>query len=217
MISFSWRSKSVIPAGFVFLTLAFIFAACGGQSAPAATFTPRPTPEPFATILPTSTPTAAPTTTPQPTPRPTPAPTATPQPTTSPTPAPTAAPTPGPTPEPTATSRPSPTPTQTEIPIRTPNPTQTPVSQIPPHLSGVTVTIDGEPAPDGTLVTAWIDEQQVASSTVADGFAVIIIRGDASFIGKIISFEIGSLVAVETDTWEQGGHVNPEIRISAFR
>jgi len=81
----------------------------------------------------------------------------------------------------------------------------------------VTVTINGELAPDGTSVTAWIEGQQVASSTVAGGFAVIIIPGDASFIGKTISFKIGSLSAVETDTWEQGGHVDAEFRISALR
>ena len=87
--------------------------------------------------------------------------------------------------------------------------------QIPPHLSAVTANVDGAPASDGTVVTAWIDGNQVASGEVTDGVAILIISGDASFTGKTISFKIGDFDAAETDTWEQGGHVNPEITISA--
>ncbi|MCH7713648.1 MAG: hypothetical protein IIC99_08505 [Chloroflexi bacterium] len=87
--------------------------------------------------------------------------------------------------------------------------------QIPPHLSAVTANVDGAPASNGTVVTAWIDGNQVASGEVTDGVAILIISGDASFTGKTISFKIGNFDAAETDTWEQGGHVNPEITISA--
>ena len=101
----------------------------------------------------------------------------------------------------------------------TPRPaTPTPAtrSQIPPHLSAVIANVDGAPATIGSEVTAWMDGQQVASGTVKDGVAIIVIFGDQSFIGKTIYFKIGTLNAVETDFWEQGGHVNPELRISAF-
>jgi hypothetical protein len=87
--------------------------------------------------------------------------------------------------------------------------------QIPPHLTAITASVDGAPASDGTVVTAWIDGNEVGSGIVADGVAVLVISGDASFTGKTISFKVGNLDAKETDTWEQGGHVNPELTISA--
>ena len=87
--------------------------------------------------------------------------------------------------------------------------------QIPPHLTAITASVDGAPASDGTVITAWIDGNEVGSGVVADGTAVLVISGDASFTGKTISFKVGNLDAKETDTWEQGGHVNPELTISA--
>ncbi|PKB63459.1 MAG: hypothetical protein BZY80_07240 [SAR202 cluster bacterium Io17-Chloro-G2] len=87
--------------------------------------------------------------------------------------------------------------------------------QIPPHLSAITANVDGAPASNGTVVTAWIDGNEVGSGEVTDGVAILIISGDASFTGKTISFKIGDFDAAETDTWEQGGHVNPELTISA--
>jgi len=87
--------------------------------------------------------------------------------------------------------------------------------QIPPHLTAITASVDGAPASDGTVITAWIDGNEVGSGVVADGTAVLVISGNASFTGKTISFKVGNLDAKETDTWEQGGHVNPELTISA--
>ena len=91
--------------------------------------------------------------------------------------------------------------------------------QIPPHLSAVTANVDGAPASNGTVVTAWIDGSEVGSGVVTDdvtaGLAILVISGDASFTGKTISFKIGDLDAKENDTWEQGGHQNPELTISA--
>jgi len=84
-----------------------------------------------------------------------------------------------------------------------------------PHLTAVTANVDGAPAPDGTVVTAWIDGEQVASGTVEGGMAVLVIPGDSSTAGKTINFKIGDQDAAETDTWEQGGHVDPELTISA--
>ena len=85
-----------------------------------------------------------------------------------------------------------------------------------PHLSAVTANVDGAPAPDGTVVSAWIDGEQVGSGTVDGGVAVLLIeQGDSSFAGKTINFKIGDLDAAETDTWEEGGHVDPELTISA--
>ena len=87
--------------------------------------------------------------------------------------------------------------------------------QLPPHISAISATVDGEAAADGIEVTAWIDGEQVASATVANGVAVIVISGDASFSGKTISFKVGGVDATETDTWEQGGHLDAELSITA--
>ena len=87
---------------------------------------------------------------------------------------------------------------------------------VPPHISAVSATMDGEAAADGTEITAWIDGEQVAAGTMGNGVAVIEIPGDASFTGKTISFKVGGLDAAETDTWEQGGHLDPELSITAM-
>ena len=96
-------------------------------------------------------------------------------------------------------------------------PATTGVSQIPPHLSKLVVSIDGSPAADGIEITVWMEGQQVGSATTSGGIAIIRIDGDASFIGKEISFKIGNMDAAEKDAWELGGHVDKEFRISASR
>ena len=111
-----------------------------------------------------------PTSTPEPTATPVPEPTATPipQPTATPAPEPTATPTPAPTPVP-------PTPAPTPTPVATAAPT--PVSSatdgaperndaVPPHIIVGIASIDGTPAPAGTVVTAHAGELEVASSAV---------------------------------------------------
>ena len=67
--------------------------------------------------------------------------------------------------------------------------------QIPPHLSAVTANVDGAPASNGAVVTAWIDGKQVGSGEVTGGVAILVINGDASFTGKTISFQIDGLDA----------------------
>ena len=99
---------------------------------------------------------------------------------------------------------------------------------VPPHLSRLLVSIDGLPAPDGTVVTAWMDAAAVATAVTANGAAYMRIEGDGSDSGKAISFTIGVLVggvpgglmedlaAAEVDFWEQGGHVDKDFVISAY-
>ena len=75
------------------------------------------------------------------------------------------------------------------------------------------MSIDGLPAPDGTVVTAWMDDALAATALTAGGAAIIRIAGDGSDGGKAISFRIQVLTgggiedldAVEVDIWEQGG------------
>ena len=95
---------------------------------------------------------------------------------------------------------------------------------VPPHISRLLVSIDGLPAPDGTVVTAWMDGRQVATAVTASGAAYIRIEGDGSDSGRIISFSIGVLTggvieeldAIEADFWEQGGHVDKNFSISVY-
>ena len=99
---------------------------------------------------------------------------------------------------------------------------------VPPHLSRLLVSIDGLPAPDGTVVTAWMDAAAVATAVTANGAAYMRIEGDDSDSGKAISFTIGVLVggvpgglmedlaAAEVDFWEQGGHLDKNFVISAY-
>ena len=88
------------------------------------------------------------------------------------------------------------------------------------HLSRLLVSIDGLPAPDGTVVTARMDGRQVATALTASGAAFIRIEGDGSTAGKAISFRISSLIGdlptTEVDFWEQGGHVDKNFAVSVY-
>jgi hypothetical protein len=86
---------------------------------------------------------------------------------------------------------------------------------VPPHVSKLVVSVDGNPAADGTEVTVWMNGTvQVASVTTSGGKAIFKIEGEAGSTGKAINFKVGSLDAAEEDTWEQGGHVDREFAIS---
>ena len=85
---------------------------------------------------------------------------------------------------------------------------------LPPHLSVLVVTIHGEPAPDGTEITAWMEGVQVAAATTSGGRAVISILGTAESTDKAITFRIDGLPAAQEDTWEPGGHIDKNFSIS---
>ena len=106
--------------------------------------------------------------------------------------------------------------------------TYVPPPPVPPHISRLLVSIDGLPAPDGTVVTAWMDAAAVATAVTANGAAYMRIEGDGSDSSRAISFTIGVLVggvpgglmedlaAAEVDFWEQGGHLDKNFVISAY-
>jgi hypothetical protein len=76
-----------------------------------------------------------------------------------------------------------------------------------PHVFVGTVTLDGAGAADGAAVTAWIDDAQVAATTVSGGeYNLLVIQtGDASFAGKTVSFKVSNANTADTGTWEEGG------------
>ena len=203
---------------------------------PPPTVTQPPQPEPTLTEVLPPTSTAAPVATPVPTPVPTPEDAATPTPTRVPAqqPQPTSAPaapaTQAPPPTPvatvtpalTATPVPTPTPAPTPMPTATPAPTATlpptatpaavslpPVNnQVFPHAFVGTATIDGISAPDGTVVSAWIQgfSESVGEGVVSGGSFVVQISqyGNESFNGKTITFKVGVHDAQQTAVWGSG-------------
>ena len=104
--------------------------------------------------------------------------------------------------------------------------THVPPPPLPPHISRLLVRIDGLPAPDGTVVTAWMDGAVAVAATAltANGAAIVRIEGDGSDSGKAISFRIEVLTggaieeldAIEVDFWEQGGHIDKNFTISGY-
>ena len=85
---------------------------------------------------------------------------------------------------------------------------------VPDHLSRVMVMIDGEKVPDDTDITAMIDGEDVAMAMTMDGVAFLKIPGTGATTGKEITFMVGDMMADETDTWEQGGHLDKGFEIS---
>ena len=78
--------------------------------------------------------------------------------------------------------------------------------RLPPHVFVGTALLDGESVPDGTTVTAWVDDAEVASTTVGGGsYTLVVDQGDLSFAGKTIAFRVDGNDAGQTATWTQGG------------
>ncbi|SVB80730.1 uncharacterized protein METZ01_LOCUS233584, partial [marine metagenome] len=86
-------------------------------------------------------------------------------------------------------------------------PTAVFAQKVPPHVFVGAVTLDGATAADGAAITAWIDGDQVASTTASGGEYSLLVEpeGDASFAGKTVSFKVSGVDATETATWSQGG------------
>ena len=77
-----------------------------------------------------------------------------------------------------------------------------------------TATVDGETAPDDTVITAWVEDfnEPVAEGVVSGGSYVLRVfqHGSGSFTGKTITFKIGGLIANKTAIWQSlaGDEVN---------
>lgn len=151
-----------------------------------ATSTPVPTDTPPPAPQPTATPTAMPTSTPTPTPAPTPTP----------------EPTPTPTHGPQASSASDPTPQAAPTPL--------PFSPgAAPHVFVGTATINGLAAPQGTIISAWVEGtlsgvSEVDSNGEYGALIVGQIIGEPSYGGKTITFTIGNLTAWQTAIWQSG-------------
>ena len=84
-------------------------------------------------------------------------------------------------------------------------PTAVFAQRVPPHAFVGSVTIDGVTAADGAAVTAWIDGEQVASTTASAGtYSLIVDQEDSAYAGKTISFKVSGAHAAQTAEWTQG-------------
>jgi len=89
------------------------------------------------------------------------------------------------------------------------------LAQAQPPLPSVfvgTVSFDGAPAADGTVVSALIEGELVASNEAENGvyFLRIPQTPGSSFAGKVIVFKVGGSEAAEKHAWEAdgGGELN---------
>ncbi|MCL0036591.1 hypothetical protein M1N47_04210, partial [Dehalococcoidia bacterium] len=83
-----------------------------------------------------------------------------------------------------------------------------------PHTFFGTVTIGGQPAPVGTVVSAWVGEEEVASTTVfdADGSYEL---GVSASPGDTIDFYVADVWAT-SHPWEWGGVTPLDLAIPGF-
>ena len=101
-----------------------------------------------------------------------------------------------------------PAPTYTPYPTATPRPTYTPKptwTAFPPTAQP-TSSANCSPAPDGAVVTAWVNREQVASDTVYGGsYFIIIDQEDYEFTGELVWFEVNGMAAPQEAKWVPGG------------
>ena len=73
---------------------------------------------------------------------------------------------------------------------------------IPPHVFTGKAMVNGQTAPDGTMVTAMIGNAEKGSGTVMDGkYALAVKAGD----GTEVSFMVGDAMVMEKGEWMMGG------------
>ncbi len=113
---------------------------------------------------------------------------------------------------------PEPTPSPTQEPTETPQApaTAAPGVRLPavdesilPHLFEGAAKLNGLPAPDGTVITAWVDgfsEPLAQSVTSSNGFSILVHQyGAGSLEGETIVFKLDGIVADNAGTWTSGG------------
>ena len=83
------------------------------------------------------------------------------------------------------------------------------------HQTKLNVNVDGIEAPDDTKVTAMIGGEDAGSAMTMNGIAFLKIPGTSATVGMEISFMVGDLMAMETDTWERGGHQDKNFELNA--
>ena len=118
-----------------------------------------------------------------------------------------------PAPEPPSLPTPEPTVTPLAPTSAVPAPVDVPVpvadGPILPHLFAGTAKLNGLPAPDGTVVTAWVGglSEPLAESVISSSeFSILVHQyGAGSLEGETVVFKLDGTVADNAGTWTSGG------------
>ena len=74
--------------------------------------------------------------------------------------------------------------------------------------------IGGAPAPDGTVVSAWIAGEKVDEDTTSDGKYVLTVGTlDKNYTGATVSFKVAGSDTGVTSTWIAGEPVNLDFSV----
>ena len=88
----------------------------------------------------------------------------------------------------------------------------------PPHVFVGTVSVDGSPAPDGTLVNAFIEGKTgpVAQAEVSGGGYTLTVEqtSGADFDGKTVTFTVSDQETSPSVSWEIGGADEVNLSVS---
>ena len=77
-----------------------------------------------------------------------------------------------------------------------------------PHIFVGTVTLDGAPAPDGTVVSAWVEgvtDAAGTTTTTGGSYNIVADPGEDSWAGLTVTFLVAGSAAGEIATFEHGG------------
>ena len=72
-----------------------------------------------------------------------------------------------------------------------------------PHVFTGVVTVDGDQAPDGAVVSAWAGNTRIGSGLVRDGHYLLFAAQPA--IALPVTFAVDEFIAAEEALWERGG------------
>lgn len=85
----------------------------------------------------------------------------------------------------------------------------------PPHVFVGAAAVDGTPAAEGTMITAWSEGSSLAHSAAIQGRYYLLVPQPAA--GQSISFSIGDLPADQTYPWEPGGATSLDLTTQMSR
>ena len=99
-------------------------------------------------------------------------------------------------------------PTATPLATRLPSPPDR-RTDVTPHVFAGTASVNGAPASEGTVITAYVISFQdpVGEGVVSGGIYNLLVfqYGSGSFTGKTITFKVGQFTANETAVWQSFG------------
>ena len=80
---------------------------------------------------------------------------------------------------------------------------------LPMTVTGVAL-IDGTPAPNGTVVAAYLNEKEYLANTSSGNYSLLI-PGTAEDEGKLVTFKVDGKNASSSVAWKSGGIVTLEL------